>query len=95
MDAFHNARVRSMRFRESAIIDWDKIEMDGPDVNDRETLLVLAKMTNNAYLLPDEEGWYPLGDYWNDVSSSTLTQAAVWLAHCASPCLHTHLLSSI
>lgn len=72
MDAFHNARVRSMRFRESAIIDWDKIEVDGPDVNDRETLLVLAKMTNNAYLLPDEEGWYPLGEYWNDVSSVAL-----------------------
>ncbi|PIL35451.1 hypothetical protein GSI_02178 [Ganoderma sinense ZZ0214-1] len=66
MDAFHNARVRSMRFRENAVVDWDKIEVDGPDVNDRETLLVLAKMANNAYLLPDEQGWYPLGKYWND-----------------------------
>ena len=78
MDAFHNARMHSMRFRESAAIDWDKIEVEGPDVDDRETLLVLAKMTNNAYLLPDQEGWYPLGKYWNDVSSVTLTtQAAV------------------
>ena len=78
MDAFHNARMHSMRFRESAAIDWDKIEVEGPDVDDRETLLVLAKMTNNAYLLPDQEGWYPLGKYWNDVSSvASIFQAAV------------------
>ncbi len=76
MDAFHNARVRSMRFRESVALDWDTIEVEGPDVDDRETLLLLAKMTNNAYLLPDEPGWYPLGEHWNDVSSVTLTHTA-------------------
>ena len=57
-----------MRFQESEAIDWDEIEVEGPDVEDRETLLLLAKMTNNAYLMPDEQGWYPLGDHWNVVS---------------------------
>ena len=68
LDAFHRARVRSMRFRETEAIDWDEIEVDGPDVEDRQTLLLLAKMTNNAYLSPGEQGWYELGDRWNVVS---------------------------
>ena len=76
MDAFHNARMRSMRFRESAAIDWDKIEVEGPDVDDRETLLVLAKMTNNAYLAPDEQGWYDLGGNWTVVSARVVSSWA-------------------
>ena len=67
-DAFQRARVRSMRFGESELVDWDKVEVEGPDVGDRETLLELAKMTNNAYLSPGEQGWYDLGDNWTVVS---------------------------
>ncbi|KAI0359725.1 alpha/beta-hydrolase [Trametes cingulata] len=65
IDAFHRARRRSMRFLESEAIDWNEIEVDGPDVESRETLLLLAKMTNNAYLEPGEDGWYDLGGHWN------------------------------
>ena len=67
-EAFDRARVRSMRFGESEAIDWDEVEVEGPDVEDRETLLELAKMTNNAYLSPGEQGWYDLGDKWDVVS---------------------------
>lgn len=56
-----------MRFQETEAIDWDEIEVEGPDVEDRQTLLLLAKMTNNAYLSPGEQGWYELGDNWNVV----------------------------
>lgn len=67
-DAFHRARVRSMRFQQNEAIDWDEIELDGPDVESRETLLLLAKMMNDAYLEPGEAGWYELGGEWNVVS---------------------------
>lgn len=43
--------------------------MEGPDVESREVLLVLAKMTSNAYYDgPDEQGWYDLGGNWTAVS---------------------------
>lgn len=80
IDAFDRARVRSMRFQETEAIDWDDIEVDGPDVEDRETLLLLAKMTNNAYLSPGEQGWYDLGGEWNVVSltcPSTLLDSVI------------------
>jgi len=44
---------------------WEEDEVDAPDVENRETLLALAKMTNNAYLLPNETGWYDLEGKWN------------------------------
>ena len=47
------------------------MDVEGPDVESRETLLLLAKMTNNAYLSPGEQGWYELGDRWNVVSVSS------------------------
>ncbi|KAH9945068.1 alpha/beta-hydrolase [Epithele typhae] len=63
--AFERARARSARLRESEAVEWDEDEVEGPDVADRETMLLLAKMTNNAYLAPDEQGWYDLGSEWN------------------------------
>ena len=69
-EAFDRARVRSMRFQESEAVDWDEMEVYGPDVESRETLLLMSKMTNNAYLSPGEQGWYELGDRWNVVSVS-------------------------
>ena len=50
--------------------DWEEDEIEGPDVEDRQTLLELAKMTNNAYLEPGEAGWYELSGEWNVVSDS-------------------------
>ena len=80
-----------MRFQESEAIGWDEIEVEGPDVEDRETLLLLAKMTNNAYLMPDEQGWYPLGDHWNVVSGPfcRTTRARILLREIAAPLLCT------
>ncbi|KAI0733567.1 alpha/beta-hydrolase [Fomitopsis betulina] len=63
--ALAEARTRSIRFAQSTLLDWDEDEVPGPDVESRETLLELAKITNNAYLEPGEDGWYDLGDDWN------------------------------
>lgn len=45
--------------------DWDDVEVDAPDVTDRQTLLTLAKMSSNAYTTPEESNWYPLKKYSN------------------------------
>ncbi|EIW66796.1 hypothetical protein TREMEDRAFT_45618 [Tremella mesenterica DSM 1558] len=45
--------------------EWDDVEVMGPDVRDRQTLMTLAKMASNAYVLPDGGEWYPLGEQWN------------------------------
>ena len=66
-DAVRNARHRSMKFGQSVLLDWDEDEIAGPDTESRETLLVLAKMTSNAYLQPDDKGWYSLGENWTSV----------------------------
>ncbi|KAI0344961.1 alpha/beta-hydrolase [Trametopsis cervina] len=45
---------------------WDEAEVDGPDVRQRETLHMLAKMTNDAYYADrGKKGWYDLGPDWN------------------------------
>ena len=63
-EAFHKARARSLQ---SEPLRWDEEEIEAPDVESRETLLTLSKMSNNAYLDPGESGWYDLGDTWNVV----------------------------
>ncbi|KAF8758721.1 Lipase (class 3) [Rhizoctonia solani] len=45
-------------------ICWNEDDVDGPAIDKRETVLALAKMTNNAYLSPEESGWYDLGGNW-------------------------------
>jgi lipase ATG15 len=65
-DAVENARYRSMKYGQSALLDWDEEEIVGPDVESREALLTLAKMTSNAYLQPEDKGWYPL-ENWTTV----------------------------
>ncbi|PSR79528.1 hypothetical protein PHLCEN_2v6989 [Hermanssonia centrifuga] len=47
------------------VLDWNDEQVPGPDINDRQTLLMLAKMTNNAYYEPGEKGWYDLNPEWN------------------------------
>lgn len=66
-EAFSNARISSLRFAQSMALDWDEDEILGPDVEDRDTLLTLAKMTNNAYLEPNDAQWYDLGANWTVV----------------------------
>jgi lipase ATG15 len=45
--------------------DWEDVEVDAPDVTDRQTLITLAKMTSNAYVLPDSGEWWGL-EGWNN-----------------------------
>ncbi|KAJ7067243.1 alpha/beta-hydrolase [Mycena amicta] len=60
------ARRQSMSFGQSLLFEfpWDEEEIIAPDVDDRETLLELAKMSNNAYVDPDDGAWYELGANW-------------------------------
>ncbi|KAG8691028.1 putative lipase atg15 [Ceratobasidium sp. 395] len=73
-DAFHAARKRRKqkspfgrvglwKEREQSL-GWDEDDVEGPAVDKRETVLVLAKMTNNAYVEPNESEWYDLGGNW-------------------------------
>ena len=51
-DEIESARRISMTLGESAVLQWEEDEVEGPDVGRRETLLALAKMTYNAYVCP-------------------------------------------
>lgn len=80
--AFHKLRANSRkRRRENPILGglalaqdweqslaWEEHDVDGPATDKRETLLVLAKMTNNAYFPTKQPGWYDLGRNWTSVS---------------------------
>jgi hypothetical protein len=78
--AFAQARTRSLRNGQNEHLSWDEVNVLGPDVESRDVLLHLAKMTNNAYLLPDEDGWYDLGDKWSPVRS--LLFGTLWPLMC-------------
>lgn len=66
-DAYEAARIRSIRHAQSADLAWSEAQVVGPDVERRETLLELAKMTNNAYVTPNDSAWYALRDGWTNV----------------------------
>ncbi|KAK2460950.1 hypothetical protein APHAL10511_007420 [Amanita phalloides] len=67
-DEFSRARLLSRRTgdRKAAaeLLRWEKKEVLGPDVESRETVLGLAKMTNNAYVEPSSPEWYKLDSNW-------------------------------
>ncbi|ORY27443.1 Alpha/Beta hydrolase protein [Naematelia encephala] len=44
--------------------DWEDVEVEAPDMTDRQTLITIAKMTSNAYVLPESAEWWPVGG-WN------------------------------
>jgi lipase ATG15 len=49
-------------------MEWDEVEVDAPDVSDRETLLALSKMASKAYDAPvdsSDGGWVTGGGKWN------------------------------
>ncbi|KAI6024735.1 alpha/beta-hydrolase [Pisolithus microcarpus] len=58
------ARMRSIRHAQSTKLPWYEDTVLGPAVESRETLLELAKMTNNAYVTPNDTAWYKLGNRW-------------------------------
>ncbi|WWC68708.1 uncharacterized protein I206_102642 [Kwoniella pini CBS 10737] len=45
--------------------DWEDVEVIAPDIKDRQTLITLAKITSNAYVLPDSGEWWPVGKFNN------------------------------
>lgn len=63
------ARVQSMKFGQSQTLNWEQEIVLGPNVESRETLLELAKMSNNAYVEVGDPGWYELGEEWNTVGA--------------------------
>ena len=67
--AYSDAIRRSVRHAQSSLLDWRDDEVQGPDVNSRETVLTLAKMTYDAYLEPSDKEWHELGPDWNYVST--------------------------
>jgi lipase ATG15 len=65
-DHVSQARRLSITKQQSADLPWDEWEIPGPDVESRETLLELAKMTNNAYVIDyNDTDWYELSDQWS------------------------------
>jgi hypothetical protein len=47
---------------------WDTLEVKSPNVHDRRTLQMLAKMASNSYYENHgANGWYDLGPEWNTV----------------------------
>lgn len=49
-------------------MEWDELEVDAPDVSDRETLLALGKMASKAYDAPKNASgsdWTSSGGKWN------------------------------
>lgn len=76
--AHEAARLRSIRHAQSTDFAWWEDEIIGPDVEQRETLLELAKMTNNAYVTPDDAAWYELDEAWNDVRLFFRTMHVGW-----------------
>ncbi|TFK63238.1 alpha/beta-hydrolase [Pluteus cervinus] len=65
LEAHHQARLRSLRHQETIPIKWDELEVLGPDIEDRHTLVQLARMSGNAYALPGQRNWYEIDPVWN------------------------------
>lgn len=68
LNALHHARLRSLHEHQSEIVEWDRFEILGPDVEDIHTLAQLARMAGNAYALPGHSNWYDIDHAWNRVS---------------------------
>ncbi|KAF8634091.1 hypothetical protein AX15_001093 [Amanita polypyramis BW_CC] len=65
LEALHRARIRSLQHAQSEYVDWNAVEIIGPDVEHRHTLVQLARMAGNAYALPGHENWYDIDEAWN------------------------------
>ena len=69
LEALHRTRLRSLYHAQSELepLIWDPVNISGPDIEDLHTLGQLARMSANAYALPDPELWYDLDNAWNYV----------------------------
>jgi hypothetical protein len=82
--SYQSARLRSLRYGESEPIEWDRLELAGPDVRDRHTLVQLARMAGDAYAFPGSKRWYEVDEIWNNVRSTVYQR----------PALSYHLISA-
>ena len=55
---------------DTAPVEWEKVTVWGPDIEDKHTLGQLARMTANAYAMPGQSNWWDLDMIWNTVRSS-------------------------
>lgn len=69
-EVYQEARMRSMKHAQTALMEWEDITVHGPDVQNQHTLSQLARMTGNAYSLPGRKSWYDIDPTWNIVSNS-------------------------
>ena len=70
LEALHGARLKSLIHAQSEPVEWDAVETLGPDIEDRHTLVQLARMAGDAYSLPGSSNWYDVDDVWNTVRVS-------------------------
>jgi lipase ATG15 len=64
---FPLATNQNQKDEDDIVVTWDEWDVPGPDTESRETLTVLAKMTWNAYMTPEDGSWYDLGADWGQV----------------------------
>ncbi|KAH9952107.1 alpha/beta-hydrolase [Amylocystis lapponica] len=69
--ALQSARLVSLHNGERQEVEWDEVELRGPDIEDKHTLSQLARMTGNAYALPGKKNWYDIDPAWNNASLLT------------------------
>ncbi|KAF7796691.1 hypothetical protein EIP86_007874 [Pleurotus ostreatoroseus] len=62
---YEHARQRSLRHGESEPVQWERVEVMGPDIEDKQTVGQLARMSGNAYAIPGQKNWYDLDGMWN------------------------------
>lgn len=67
LDALLHARSQSLRHALEEEVHWDLVDVQGPDVQDRHTLVQLARMSGDAYALPGNKNWYDIDPAWNEV----------------------------
>jgi lipase ATG15 len=90
--AFSKARWPSTSDIRLEPLKWHDIKVVGPDVDRRDTLLQLAKMTYNAYASGpgSSSEWYEIGPKWNTVrvfisfasgskKSDRLLELSIWM----------------
>ncbi|KZT26544.1 alpha/beta-hydrolase [Neolentinus lepideus HHB14362 ss-1] len=63
--SFQSARRRSLQHSQNEKVEWDEVEVLGPEIEDRHTLAQLARMTGNAYAMPGRKNWYDIDNEWN------------------------------
>ncbi|KAH9901544.1 alpha/beta-hydrolase [Cubamyces lactineus] len=62
---YQHVRLRSLHAQESEPVEWEEVQVLGPDVEDKHTLSQLARMSGDAYALPGRKNWYDIDPTWN------------------------------